>query len=129
MFKRIILCCFIFVLITGCVSNRTSTTDITRLAESSGKEIGRLDELNSGDEKIQQRIGEISDKLDNIQQRFSAQLDAAAASSGDIREIIQRVFNIAYGLCDEVEGIRAELEELQNTEPTSRNILSNDDTY
>lgn len=104
-----ILLIFIF---SGCRTAPISTPDTTGLATAGGREAGRLDELNRSDERIQRRIGEISGRLESVQSRFTGELESAARSTGELREIIQRIFGITDELLNEIEGIRAELDEL-----------------
>jgi len=87
----------VIVLVSVCFAGcrTTGAERITELAVSGGIEIGRLEQLDK--------------ELGRISQQARDELSRAGTSVDDLAGIIRRVFDIAYGLCDEIEGLRAEI--------------------
>jgi hypothetical protein len=88
------------VFIGGCRS--TPKVGATELASAGYREIGRLEQLDK--------------ELDRISKSARSELSRAGDSTLQLGDIVSRVFNIAFGLCDEIDKLRAELNAIKDSE-------------
>jgi len=78
---------------TGCATR--PQVGITELAASGNYEIGRLAQLDKD--------------LERITQSARVELARAGDSTLELGEIIQRIFGIAFELCNEIDNLRGEI--------------------
>jgi len=94
----VLLVIYIGAVFGGCATK--PKVGVTELAVAGSTEIGRLEQLDK--------------QLASITERARAELTSAGDSTGDLATIIQRVFAVAFGLCDEIDSIRAENQKLRD---------------
>ena len=100
---------FVWILVflhvaSGCTTER-NTVGTSELAMAGGTEVGRLKQLDS--------------ELARISEQARAELARAGNSSLELGSIISRVFDIAFGLCDEIDNLRGEIAGSAEVEPVA----------
>jgi hypothetical protein len=112
----IVFVLLVSVFITGCrTAPAVPTADIAGLAVAGGIEAGRLEQVGR--------------ELERISGQARIELGRISASTGELASIIRTVFDIAFGLCDEVEALREGIiageTEQQNSADNTGNLVGN----
>jgi len=107
-----ILCLgMVVILFSGCKSTAAVTTGaITDAAVSGGIEIGRIRTVNQ--------------QLTEYSKQSRDELARLTSGTGELRDIISSVFDIAFGLCDEIDRLTSELRTI--TEDSQSMAISTD---